>query len=249
MSIRSTPALSKIITDVTADFASAANGDDLWSRLHRYLDRFGVREAIYGAETAPDPNAEAIPIFNSINPSWLEDKLSNGLFESDEYVHSARIDITPMLWSDMALIESMSPVARQSNSLDVDYGILTGVSIPMRFAGGLGASSIGLHASGLTLAEFDRIWAEDGMTLVAIVNAFDTALRRDHVGELFPLSPEQRECLLWLAAGLQQKQIADRMRLTDKQVQKSIKEAKAKLRAVTIPQAVASALLFGLIDP
>lgn len=244
-----TSPLSRSVVEAAADFAGAGDGDDLWRRLHRQLGRFGIAEAIYGAEAVPDPEREVIPIFNSINPSWLEDKLANGLFECDEYVRAARVDTTPMLWSDMALIEAMSPAARQSFSLDVDYGVLTGVSIPMRFAGGLGASSIGLHARGLGLSEFDRIWAEHDATIIAIVNAFDTILRGRHAGELFPLSPEERECLLWLAGGLQQKQIADRLRLTDRQVQKRLEQARTKLKAVTAAQAVATALVFNLITP
>jgi DNA-binding CsgD family transcriptional regulator len=241
--------LSISVTEAVADFAEARDGDDLWTRLHRQLGRFGIGEIIYGAEAIPDPEREVIPIFNSINPSWLEDKLSNGLFECDEYVRAARLDTTPMLWSDMALIEGMSPAARQSFSLDLDYDVLTGVSIPMRFAGGLGASSIGLHARGLGLSEFDRIWAEHNGTITAVVNAFDTALRRDHVGKLFSLSPEERDCLSWLAAGLLQKQIAARLRLTDRQVEKRLEQVRAKLKAVTTAQAVATALIFGLIAP
>lgn len=243
------PTLSRFLQDAAEDFRQATDKDDLWCCLHRQIGHFGIAEAVYGTESLPDPTREVAPLFNSINPAWLEDKLSNGLFECDEYVRAARIDITPMLWSDMALIEAMSPEAKLSFSLDVDYGVLSGVSIPMRFAGGLGASSIGLHANGLTLPEFDRIWAEEQSSIIAIVNAFDTALRSDHVGEVFPLTAMERECLLWLAAGLAQKQIADRLRLTDKQVEKRLGAARAKLKAVTTTQAVANALIFGLINP
>jgi len=243
------PSLIRLVQDAAEDFTKAAGSNDLWRRLHNHLGNFGIAEAVYGTESLPDPTREVALLFNSINPAWLEAKLSNGLFECDEYVRSARIDITPMLWSDMALIEAMSPEAKLSFSLDVDYGILSGVSIPMRFANGLGASSIGCHAKGVALPEFDRIWQMHGDSVTAIVNAFDAALRRDHVGELFPLDADERECLLWLAAGLGQKQVADRLNLSDKQVEKRLGKARRKLKAVTTTQAVATALIFGLIDP
>jgi len=86
-------------------------------------------------------------------------------------------------------------------------------------------------------------------TVTAIVNAFDTALRRDHVGDLIALSSEERDCLSWLAAGLRRKQIADRLRLTDRQLETRLNEARDKLKAVTVTQAVASALILGLIEP
>ncbi len=65
-----------------------------------------------------------------------------------------------------------------------------------------------------------RIWREHGDSVTTIVNAFDAAFLRDHVGEVFPLDAQERECLLWLAAGLERKQIADGLNLTDKQVEK-----------------------------
>jgi len=237
------------IAAAVEDFRAARDSGDLWRRLHRHLDRFAVSGILYGMEGAPDPGRDALPLFNSIVPGWLDDKLGNDLFLCDEYVRAARTDTAPILWSDTTRIAAMPPEARRSLAIDVEYGITTGVTIPMRFAGGMGASSIGLHAAGLSWAEFDRIWAAQRAEMISIVNAFDAVLRRQHIGELFPLTESERDCLNWLSAGLKPKQIAGRLRLTNKQVEKRLASARGKLRAVTTPQAVATALVFGLIEP
>lgn len=242
---------SRLLQDAVDSFTTAVGVDGLWRCLHQQLGSFGIAEVIYGVEPAPDPTREVSPLLNSITPAWLDNKLALRLFECDEYVRSARAEtaITPMLWSDQSLIEAMSPEAKLSFSLDMDYGVLCGVSIPMRFAGKLGASSIGLHAKGLALPDFDRIWLDHANSIMAIVNAFDVTLRQQHIGHVFPLSTQERECLLWIAAGLKPMQIADRLRLTDKQVEKRLTKARHKLKALTMPQAIATALIFGLIDP
>lgn len=246
---RTNDKFARLIQYAAEDFTKAADSHDLWRRLHNHLGNFGIVEALYGMESLPEQVRKIAPLFSSTDPAWLEAKLSNGLFECDEYVRLARIDITPTLWSDKTLIEAMSPEGKLSFAIDVDYGILCGVTIPMRFAGGLGASAIGCHAKGMAFPEFDRIWQAHGDSVTTIVNAFDIALRRDHMEEILPLGADERECLLWLAAGLGQKQIAYRLNLSDKQVEKRIGKARRKLKAATTAQAVAVALIFGLIDP
>lgn len=243
------PFSASALMTAVEEFTRAPDGTALWGNLHRQLQPFGITEMIYGLEALPDPAQDIAPLYNSLSPDWLEAKLSLDLFACDDYVSAARQQTAPMLWSDTSRIAAMSPAARRSYALDVEYGILTGASVPMRFAGGLGASSIGLHASGLSMPDFDRLWLEQSGSIIAIVNAFDTALRRDHLQPLFPLHNEDRDCLLWLAAGLKQKQIAHRLRLSEAQVEKRMMRARRTLNADTSTRAVVNAMILGLITP
>ena len=63
------------------------------------------------------------------------------------------------------------------------------------------------------------------------------------------LSPREKECLLWVAQGLRSKQIADKLGLRPVTVELHLKNARTKLRAATRGQAIAIALLNGLISP
>ncbi|GAB3130028.1 hypothetical protein GCM10027256_34770 [Novispirillum itersonii subsp. nipponicum] len=240
-----------MIQSAAEDFRQATDRHDLWKKLNRHLKPFGITGNIYGTETISTPREELPVLLNSIVSEWLDAKLGSGLFYCDEFVRAARCETTPALWGDVSRLHSehFTPAAKASLDLDFDYGIITGVTIPMRFAGGLGISSAGCHAADMSWPEFDRIWMEHGDSITAIINAFDIALRRDHLGELFSLDTEERECLLWLATGLRQKQIAHRLGLTPRKMETRIEAVQTKLKAVTPAQAMATALIFGLIDP
>lgn len=237
------------LQDAVEDFRHATSRDDLWARLHRHLAGFGITGAIYGTEALPDPDRDLFLVINSINQDWHEEKVAQDLFLSDGYVRAARLDPTPILWSDASYVIAMQPDSRRSLELDFDFGVISGVSIPMRFGNGLGVSSIGCHAATMSMREFDRIWAQRGQTIQSIVNAFDVRLREDHIDELFPLTAFERECLLRLATGLTQQQIADRLHVTDRTIEKRLASARHKLNAYTTTQAVATALIYGLIEP
>ncbi|SEH35951.1 helix-turn-helix transcriptional regulator [Magnetospirillum fulvum] len=240
---------SQRVLDAIDDFRQAANRDDLWARLHRHLAEFGITGMIYGTEAMPDPDRDLFLVINSIAPAWHEEKMSQDLFLCDGYVRYARAKTDPILWSDRSHVVAMPQESRNSLELDYDFGVIAGVSIPMHFANGLGVSSIGCHAAHLSMNEFDRIWAQRGHTIMSLVNAFDLRLRENHIGELYPLTAGERECLLRLATGLTQQQIADRLRVSDRCIEKRLTSARHKLNAETTTQAVASALIFGLIDP
>ena len=82
--------------------------------------------------------------------------------------------------------------------------------------------------------------AEHGMSVQA-------ALENEHRD--IALSPREKECLLWVAQGLRSKQIADKLGLRPVTVELHLKNARTKLRAATREQAIAIALLNGLISP
>lgn len=242
---------ARLIQDAAEDFRQATDKGDLWAKLNRHLQPFGITGNLYGTEAMSSPGEELAFILNSCDSQWLDSKMGSGLFYCDEFVRAARCETAPALWGDVSRLDSeyFTSAAKASLDLDFDYGVITGVTIPMRFANGLGTSAIGCHAAHMSWPEFDRIWLEHGDSVTAIVNAFDIALRRDHVEEVFPLDAEQRECLLWLATGLKQKQIAHRLDLSPRQLERRLEAIQAKLKASTPAQAMATALIFGLIDP
>jgi len=63
------------------------------------------------------------------------------------------------------------------------------------------------------------------------------------------LSPRERECLLWLTAGLRSDRIAERLGLSRATVDLHLTRARRRLRAATREQAVAKALTLGLLSP
>lgn len=239
----------RTVLEATQDFAGARDRDELWACLNTRLAGFGITGSIYGTDAFPDLDKEACLIMNSIPGPWLADKTDQNLFYCDQYVRVSRFQPAPVLWSDTTLLTDLPPEGLASLRLDLDHGILAGVTIPMRFAGGLGGSSIGCHAAGTPFTEFDAMWHAHGQAIAAIVHAFDLALRDRFALDIFPLAAAERSCLEYLATGNRIKQIAHRMRRTERQVRTLLASACHKLRAGSPEQAIATALVFAVIAP
>lgn len=239
----------RMAVDAVDQFRQATDKDELWAMLHRHLDGVGVTEIMYGSEARPSSENGHDIFLTTYNPDFIKAKMANRLFQCDEYVRAARVETAPILWSETARLENLSREAQRSLDLDWDYGVLAGVTLPMRFHNGVGRSGAGLHAAGMQWAEFDRLWSANRNKICTIVNAFDICLREEHAAEFFLLSPRERECLLWLINGLRRQQIAYRLDTHVKTVEKQIESARRKLKAATVAQAIATALLYNLVNP
>lgn len=63
------------------------------------------------------------------------------------------------------------------------------------------------------------------------------------------LTPRERECLSWLASGLRNERIANRMHVSLATVEFHLSNVRRKLGASTREQALVMAIVRGLIDP
>lgn len=244
------PKGNQLILDAVDGFRQAGSLDDLWERLHRPLAGFGITGLLYACEAMPDiSKLDFSLILSSYDRAYMDAALASGLFYSNEFTQMAVAETAPALWGDTSRLDRMTPEKKRALDLDFDYGVTTGVTVPMHFHNGLGTSGVGCHAAHMSWEEFDRLWGENGHTITAIINAFDIRVRQDHADDIFPLTARERECLLWLIAGLRPQQIAFRLGTHPKTVEKQINSAKHKLKATTVAQALATALIFGLISP
>ncbi len=125
-----------------------------------------------------------------------------------------------------------------------------GIPVRTRDQGEFGGWVIGSDADE---SEFERFCADHGAQVhLAALLAFEriAALGRiEAQGSTARLSPRERECLLWLSAGLRVAMIANRLDLSEAAVNLYIRNARAKLGARTREQAVARAILSGEIAP
>jgi len=244
--------------DAAETLGKATDLGDLWRRFHAVMGEFGITGCLYGF-TAPLISLDEIEaggfkrgtttLFNSLDPEWLETKCANDLFDCDEYVVAAFSEVQPILWSDAVRLEYLTDGARRSLEVDYDFGVLVGVTVPMRFANGLGGSSIGLHSTTIGFAEFDRVWAENAGAVTTIVGCLDQLVRGEHVRETFPLTECEREILTRLALGWSAQRVSEHMGLSDRGRERALASAKQKLGARTTAHALARALILELIAP
>jgi len=242
------------VLDCIADFQQAHDQADLWSHVHRHLSDFGLGGIWYGFELHPQHGKKLSEMSQafmlaSLDPGYVDLKMNDLLIDDDYCAQRARMGANPILWSDIPPSERLTAAERRSFEIDADYGMISGVTLPSHFACGIGTSSFACHAPGMSWGEFDRMWSENGGTIQSIASAFDICLREGHMGQAYNLSPREREVLLWLTKGLRPQRIASRLSLHEGTVEKHIESARSKLKAATVTQAVATAVIFRLIDP
>jgi DNA-binding CsgD family transcriptional regulator len=75
------------------------------------------------------------------------------------------------------------------------------------------------------------------------------ALVREEAARAIRLTTRERECLLWLAKGLRNDRISERMGISNPTVEMHLAHARQKLGASTREQALAKAVALRLISP
>lgn len=125
-----------------------------------------------------------------------------------------------------------------------------GVAFPLMRTDGTRCGGVSI-ASANSVADFDALPTSDVLAVISATTAALTKVNliREGECEISRLSPRERECLLWLSKGMRTKEISDKLNLADATVLFHLNNAKAKLGAETREQAVARAVVLGLIAP
>ena len=108
-------------------------------------------------------------------------------------------------------------------------------------------TGLSMHLDQYSKNDLARHWPELQPKLIAIGQMLDQAFFGKHIVEHYNLSQRERDVLAWLAAGLRPDEIADRLVIGYRRVDKYVVIAKEKLRARTRDHAVARAVILGLI--
>lgn len=132
-----------------------------------------------------------------------------------------------------------------------EAGLQAGLLVPLH-----GPWNDDLPAAGIVMGsslredEAARITQAHASDLIALAHVLHTGLS----GELLrrrkgatALSDRQRECLQGIAGGQRVGQVADRLNIREVTVNLHLRAARQKLAARTLPEAVAKALLYGMI--
>jgi DNA-binding CsgD family transcriptional regulator len=141
----------------------------------------------------------------------------------------------------------LSPEQRRIIDIEHRLGIRFGVSAVLdddrgRFAGvGLWFGQANSHH------EFTLQWAEVGTEALMLCRIFDNWLRSNAANILIKLTQREIECLAWLAHGQRPAEICHQLAISEKTFEKHIAAAKQKLRCSTRDQALAKAVVFGIL--
>lgn len=234
--------------DLVADLDTARSSDEVGRRLLDALRPFGAR-SLYAA-SFPIPvgvtTEEFIAgrhLFAQLSPKgWVDNYASRGLHRSNPVLFAPPRRATAFRWSDPGFNDLKD---WPGFALARDLGVEDGFAVPCHGP----ASRVGVLSFG-----FERLELGRG-DLLAIALAAHVAHERMSVlsppgarpGRRAALTMRELDCLAFVAEGLSDGEIGNRLGISHTTAHAHVENAKRKLAARTRAQAIARAYAFGLI--
>jgi len=241
--------------DVFSSLVNAPDVDMRWQVLTHSLAQFGMDQINYGVlDTVAASRLNApVRFLSTMSPSWLEFYSDQRLDANDPHVSYVREGFrAPYRWGESALKHLSDDRQSHVVALTVEAGLRAQLSVSL-----LGPFSTSSPIAGFTLGsslkERDLFSAIAGkeMEILTAAHIFHTL----SIGEILrnlnacdPLTTRERDSLRLLADGHRIDAIADKLAIARVTVELHLRSARRKLRANTLPQAVARALAFGEIS-
>ncbi len=226
----------------------AAGKSDLAGALSSFMGHWGIEKFAY---LGFPPAGAGEPVWLTTYPlEWSRHYESNSYQTVDPVVATMHASVMPFFWNETAFGRDITPRQRRFFGEAREFGVRSGFTVPIHDGrGGVAALSL---ASDQNLRMLRRSTREDlsRIHLAALyfhVHArqkLESIIERDRPH----LSPREIACLQWLALGKTMWDVSELLGISRRTVVFHVENAKLKLNAVTLPQAVAQALARRIIE-
>lgn len=227
--------------------------DLLWDQAHCVAKQYGINSMMY----AFTPSLYSFQMHGieggglcktSYPEEYLDFRGVDEMLRNDFTTIYCLENDVPIGWQDPYMFLEATDDQLHQLEIDKSFGIEFGVTIPLFTTDLKGFGGMGLCAGECTKKEFDDVWEEKGSEIQMLASAIDVCMRKHHIEEFLNLDSEEKEVLKWLAVGLQIDEIAYRLNFSPRKLDHMIASVKIKLKAKNNIQAVAKAIIYGLIE-
>jgi len=179
--------------------------------------------------------------------AWVDEYMGDRLYAVDPVVLKATQSTIPVAWSSGAVDENQAPKpVQQMFERATDFGIRSGYTIPIRSS--IGQLATMTFASSLDADEFRDLLGRCRAELHLGAFHFHDAIERISApARGAQLTPRERTCLMFSSQGLSAKEIARILDLSPRSVKFHHDNARVKLGATNLKQAIGTATCIGLI--
>ena len=234
--------------DLIDDLGHCENSEDAWRLGRTWLNDNGVAWCHYAHVAGYRPPHERRLIrFSTLPEAWLNHYDAADFSSVDPAVQHCVQEAAPLV-AGYSVRQTAGGKATRFRDDVYDAGFRGSVMLPLHLPGAaLGSFSL------ITAMRGDEFlsWHRDrGQWVTLAAHAIDAQLIKlvSPLAHRPKLSPRERECLRWLAAGLRYDRIAERLGISLVTVELHVANAKRKLRAKTREQALAIAIALRLLD-
>jgi LuxR family transcriptional activator of bioluminescence operon len=226
--------------------------EDLHTACSVLCKQFGFDRFQYGARI-PTSFVKPYYIFiSSYQNEWRARYLGEGYMSIDPAVLYCADHVTPFSWERISRQEPDNEIIRQFMGEAHEFGLKSGVSIPIHSA--QGEFAMFSMASSMD-TERAKSQIRDVTPFAHLFAAhLHESTRKIFEHQVLPLSKVQltereKECLLWTAEGKTAWEISQILSISERTVIFHLQNVADKLKVVNRQQAVARAVSLGLISP
>lgn len=222
-----------------------------WEVLVAAFTHHGLTQLAYGfadEESFQKPNSSGELAMTTMPPALLDRYFGLGGYHALDplmkYLRAGRLE--PMMF-DIDALENPSETLRDIRAL----GVVNGVLIPLPPLAGRAMAGL-IVGSGLSAARTRKVMDEHGPRLISLTHLFharasgELLRRRDGVPLL---TSRERDCLQIISRGERVAAAAHQLGLSEATVELHLRNARHKLGARSLPEAVARALMYRQIEP
>ncbi|MFI4986698.1 MAG: autoinducer binding domain-containing protein [Alphaproteobacteria bacterium] len=200
----------------------------------------------FGDETAHPPI-----VMSNCPGGWFARYTEKDYGLSDPVLIGAVRDVVPFTWDPASAVPPLPP-RKKHRDAEAAHELRGGAAVPIH--GFAGEFAMVCLASAEGEADFETTWRQ----YRHVAHVMSLHLHSRIVQALMPgrprrapvlLSEREAECLIWMARGKTNWEIAEILRLSEKTIENYLENIKRKLGVYTKTQAVVNAIMRGLIKP
>jgi DNA-binding CsgD family transcriptional regulator len=235
------------------DLARASTVIERFAALTSGLAALGLDTINYGIldPAAADLESAEVQFLTTMGDDWMGYYVGENLAATDVHVARAQArNLIPYRWGETQ-IERVAGEEKATALQGVEAGLRSTLCVPLSSPldpfSPVGAINLG---SSMGEREFGMVMREHGATLISVAHLFHNASIRQVWREWSgrkPLSARERDCLRYLAEGKRQDAVALALGVSRVTVELHLRNARQKLGALTVNEAIAKALVFGEI--
>ena len=221
---------------------------DLREAMGSLAASFGLNRFAYLGFPRPGPQQ---PVYITTYPDeWTHHYLNRRYQDIDPVVVQVRAGLLPFVWDSRVPGDRASSEQRRFFGEATEFGINCGFTVPIHDGQG-GVAAITFASDEKT--QLLRREVEQNRHILHLASLYFHVHARQKLEQIIELeqphlSPREITCLQWVARGKSAWDIGEILNLSRRTVVFHLENAKRKLDAVSLPQAVAIALQNRLID-
>jgi DNA-binding CsgD family transcriptional regulator len=234
-------------------FTCTDGEEQLWAKLHAVCkERLGTTNILYGfthsVHLGDRVGFTKSLILKHSYPAEYVATFKNGNLLDDDAASAVLLQGNgPFIWQDLE--QHMSPTDAHYERVAVDYAFdfSVGVSLGFKFNKGNGVAGMGLASSGMSPQQFVDLWKSTADDHIALLTEFDSLMRPAMVANRLKLTPREKQCLKLSVGGMNAKEIAHHLGISEGSVFNIMERARKSMQAGNTIEAVAKALAYDLL--